>query len=90
MADILVDTASQANYNDVVTEHVAFDWSVDFNTKVVSGSATLDMIAKKDDLSEVMYVQLHRSLHPRIESALVLIHGILISRKSPLMELKLQ
>lgn len=54
MADILVDTASQANYNDIITEHVAFDWSVDFNTKLVSGSATLDMITKKDDLREVM------------------------------------
>ena len=68
MADILVDTASQANYNDVITEHVAFDWSVDFNTKVVSGSATLDMIAKKDDLSEVMYVQWHRSLLPLLKA----------------------
>lgn len=54
MADILVDTASQANYNDIATDHVAFDWSVDFNTKLVSGSATLDMIAKKDGLNEVM------------------------------------
>ena len=68
MADILVDTASQANYNDVITEHVAFDWSVDFNTKVVSGSATLDMIAKKDDLSEVMYVQWPRSLLPLLKA----------------------
>lgn len=54
MANILVDTASQANYNDIATQHVDFIWAVDFETKILSGSATHDMIVTKDGLKEVM------------------------------------
>jgi leukotriene-A4 hydrolase len=54
MADISVDTASQANYADIASQHVAFDWSIDFDTRILSGSATHDMVATKGDVKEVM------------------------------------
>jgi leukotriene-A4 hydrolase len=56
MADILVDTATHSNYADIATLHIAFDWSIDFEAKVLSGSATHDMKLKKDGVEEVMYV----------------------------------
>ncbi|KAF8202833.1 hypothetical protein BJ912DRAFT_1018714 [Pholiota molesta] len=54
MADISVDTASQANYADIASQHVAFDWSIDFDTRILSGSATHDMVATKGDVKEVI------------------------------------
>ncbi|KAF9476002.1 zincin [Pholiota conissans] len=55
MADILVDTASQANYADIASQHVTFVWSVDFDAKILSGSATHDMIVTTDGLKEVVF-----------------------------------
>lgn len=56
MADIEVDTASQANFKDIATEHVAFDWTVDFELKVLSGSATHTLKVKRDGVREIMCV----------------------------------
>jgi leukotriene-A4 hydrolase len=56
MTDIQVDTASQANFKDIATKHVSFDWTVDFNAKVLSGSATHTLKVKKDGVSEAMCV----------------------------------
>ncbi|KDR68677.1 hypothetical protein GALMADRAFT_231006 [Galerina marginata CBS 339.88] len=55
MADITVDTATQANYSEIATEHVAFDWTVDFEAKVLNGSATHDMTVKKDGVKEAIF-----------------------------------
>ena len=62
MADILVDTATQSNYTDIATQHVAFDWSIDFDAKVLTGSATHDLKLSKDGVEEVMYVVVDRSI----------------------------
>ncbi|PPQ84726.1 hypothetical protein CVT25_013808 [Psilocybe cyanescens] len=55
MADIVVDTATQSNISDIATEHVAFDWKVDFKTEVLSGSATHVMKVKKDGIEEAIF-----------------------------------
>ncbi|KAF8890429.1 peptidase family M1-domain-containing protein [Infundibulicybe gibba] len=49
-----MDPATQANYTDIVTRHVSFDWAVDFNTKVISGSASHTLDVLKDDVGEVI------------------------------------
>jgi hypothetical protein len=79
MADILVDTATQSNYADIATQHVAFDWSIDFEAKVLSGSATHDMKLSKAGVEEAMYVGFGSFNFLPLNSLLVLILEILIS-----------
>ncbi|KAG1767142.1 hypothetical protein EDD22DRAFT_876852 [Suillus occidentalis] len=47
-----VDPTSQSNYLQIVTKHITFDWTVDFDNKIITGSATHDFIAKVDEVSE--------------------------------------
>jgi len=56
MADISVDITTQSNYADIATQHVTFDWSIDFDAKILTGSATHDMKLNKDGVEEAMYV----------------------------------
>ena len=56
MADTKVDTTTQSNIHDVASEHIAFDWKVDFDTQVLTGSATHTLKIKKEGAYEVMYV----------------------------------
>lgn len=55
-SDLPIDAASQSNWQDVTSEHVDFEWSLDFNTQLISGSATHHLVVKKDGAREVMYV----------------------------------
>lgn len=48
------DPTSQSNYLQIATKHISFDWTVDFDNKIITGSATHDFIAKVDEVSEVM------------------------------------
>ena len=48
------DPTTQSNYFQVASTHVAFDWVVDFGTKVVSGCATHTLSVKEDGVKEVM------------------------------------
>ena len=48
------DPTSQSNFASIVTEHVAFDWTVDFEKKVISGSATHTLRAVDDGVEEVV------------------------------------
>ena len=50
------DPSTQANWQEVVSEHVDFDWTVDFAKQTISGSATHLLRVKKDDVKEVVYV----------------------------------
>lgn len=50
------DPTTQANWQEVASEHVDFDWSVDFDKQTLSGSATHTLVWKKADVREVMYV----------------------------------
>ena len=53
------DPSTQANWQDVATENVDFDWTVDFQQQIISGSATHRLRVKKDDVQQVMYVFLY-------------------------------
>jgi leukotriene-A4 hydrolase len=57
MADTTVDTATQSNPFDVATDHVAFDWTVDFEKEVLKGNAIHSLKIKKDGVTEVMSVR---------------------------------
>jgi leukotriene-A4 hydrolase len=48
------DPTSQSNYLQISTEHVYFDWNVDFEQKVISGFAVHDLIVKQDGVREVV------------------------------------
>ncbi|KAF6765906.1 peptidase family M1-domain-containing protein [Ephemerocybe angulata] len=53
MADL--DPTTQTNYKQVSTENVAFEWLVDFDTKIISGSATHTLKIKEDEPKEVIF-----------------------------------
>lgn len=48
------DPTSQANYLEVASEHVSFDWYIDFQNKSISGSAVHNLILKQDGVGEVV------------------------------------
>lgn len=41
----LVDPDTHANYLDISTTHVHFDWSIDWEKRVIAGEATHDLVA---------------------------------------------
>ncbi|KIM81710.1 hypothetical protein PILCRDRAFT_821059 [Piloderma croceum F 1598] len=49
------DPTSQSNYLQISTEHVYFDWNVDFQQKVISGFAVHNLIVKQDGVREVVF-----------------------------------
>ena len=51
-----LDPTTQSNYNQVYTEHVSFDWAVDFESQTISGNATHTLKIKEDGPKEVMCV----------------------------------
>jgi leukotriene-A4 hydrolase len=51
-----MDPTTQSNYDQVATEHVDFDWRLDFQNRVVQGSATHQVIIKAENVHEVMSV----------------------------------
>jgi leukotriene-A4 hydrolase len=48
------DPTSQANYVEITTSHISFDWHVDFEQKTISGSAVHNLILKRDGVAEVV------------------------------------
>ncbi|KAI0757548.1 metalloprotease [Daedaleopsis nitida] len=56
MSDALpYDPATQSNWQDVASEHVDFDWTLDFNKETISGSATHLLRVKKENVQEVVF-----------------------------------
>ena len=51
-----LDPTTQANYTQVASEHIHFDWTVDFDQKNITGSATHTLKVLEDGVEEVMYV----------------------------------
>ncbi|TBU30770.1 metalloprotease [Dichomitus squalens] len=49
------DPSTQANWQDIATENVDFDWAVDFQQQTISGSATHHLRVKKDDVHQVVF-----------------------------------
>lgn len=50
------DPATQANWQDVASEHVNFDWDIDFKQQTISGSVTHLLRVKTEDVREAMSV----------------------------------
>lgn len=50
------DPTTQSNYLSISTDHVAFDWVIDFSSKIISGTATHTLQANEDGVREVMSV----------------------------------
>lgn len=48
------DPTTQSNYLSVITEHVSFDWTVDFDRKLIFGSATHTLLVKDKVAKEVV------------------------------------
>lgn len=51
-----IDPSTQANYTQVASEHVHFDWTIDWAKQVIAGSATHTLAVKEDGVQKVMYV----------------------------------
>ena len=50
------DPTTQSNYIDIQSEHVSLTWDIDWEKKVISGSATHDLRVNKDGVAEIMLV----------------------------------
>lgn len=48
------DPTTQSNYLDVYTTHISLDWLVDFDKKIISGSATHKLTVGSSAVKEVM------------------------------------
>jgi leukotriene-A4 hydrolase len=48
-----IDSSSYANIDEVITEHIALDFEVDFNRKTFNGNVVLSMLTVADDVSSV-------------------------------------
>ncbi|MES1910489.1 MAG: hypothetical protein MHM6MM_003073 [Cercozoa sp. M6MM] len=67
------DHSSHANLDDVACEHIYLDWTVDFEQKVLSGTATLRMRALKGGVSHVV-----------LDTRDLLVHSVTLSDGTPL------
>ncbi|KAI9437024.1 leukotriene-A4 hydrolase [Lactarius indigo] len=50
------DPTTQANYLQIFTKHVDFDWTLDFANQIVEGTATHTLLAQESGVEEVMYI----------------------------------
>lgn len=48
------DPTTQSNYLDVYTTHISLDWHIDFDKRIVSGSATHKLVVVAPGVKEVM------------------------------------
>ncbi|KAF8060869.1 peptidase family M1-domain-containing protein [Lyophyllum atratum] len=51
----MADPTTQSNYLQITTEHLALEWTLDFDAKLISGSATHHLLVKEDDVKEVIF-----------------------------------
>ncbi|OBZ79425.1 Leukotriene A-4 hydrolase [Grifola frondosa] len=49
-----LDPTTQSNYHEIVSEHVHFDWTVDYTRNIISGSATHTLTVKQEAVKEVI------------------------------------
>ena len=50
------DPTTQSNYLSVVTEHVHFDWTIDFEEKLITGAAIHTLLVKDDKIDQIVLV----------------------------------
>ncbi|KAG8690146.1 hypothetical protein FRC11_013549 [Ceratobasidium sp. 423] len=51
---VTLDPATQSNYAEITTKHVHFDWAIDWKRRIISGSATHDLIANQDNVEQLV------------------------------------
>ncbi|KAG5642560.1 hypothetical protein DXG03_002547 [Asterophora parasitica] len=56
------DPTTQSNYLQIATEHLALEWTLDFEAELISGSATHHLLVKEDDVKEVVFDTLYLDL----------------------------
>ncbi|GAA5967502.1 hypothetical protein JCM3765_004689 [Sporobolomyces pararoseus] len=49
------DPATQSNYNDIRTNHLHLDWTVDFSQSFIRGSVVHSLVALKDKVNQVVF-----------------------------------
>ncbi|KAF8707740.1 Leukotriene A4 hydrolase, C-terminal, partial [Rhizoctonia solani] len=52
---VTLDPATQSNYAEITTKHVHFDWTIDWKQRIISGSATHDLVANQDNVKSVIF-----------------------------------
>ncbi|GJE92025.1 peptidase family M1-domain-containing protein [Phanerochaete sordida] len=50
-----LDPTTQANYTQVASEHIHFEWTLDFAAQNIAGSATHTLAVKEDGVREVVF-----------------------------------
>jgi len=50
----MADPTTQSNYLKIATEHLTFDWTLEFKKEFISGTATHHLLVKEDDVKEVV------------------------------------
>lgn len=55
------DPTTQSNYLSVVTEHVHFDWTIDFEEKLITGAAIHTLLVKDDKIDQIVLVYYYSS-----------------------------
>lgn len=58
-----LDPTTYANYTEIASEHISLSWSLDWERKTVSGSATHTLRAQVDRISEVVCVEYAHDIH---------------------------
>ncbi|CCM06484.1 uncharacterized protein FIBRA_08753 [Fibroporia radiculosa] len=49
------DITTQSNYTEIASEHVDFDWTVDFAQSTISGSVTHTLTVRKENVQHVVF-----------------------------------
>ncbi|KAI0641084.1 peptidase family M1-domain-containing protein [Trametes meyenii] len=49
------DPVTQTNWQEVASEHIDLDWTLDFDKQTISGSVTHTLVWRKDDAREVIF-----------------------------------
>ncbi|XP_006454850.1 hypothetical protein AGABI2DRAFT_198496 [Agaricus bisporus var. bisporus H97] len=50
-----MDPTTQSNYDKVATEHVEFDWRLDFENRIIQGSAVHQLTIKAENVHEAIF-----------------------------------
>ncbi|KAH9920341.1 uncharacterized protein B0H18DRAFT_1025042 [Fomitopsis serialis] len=58
-----VDPTTQANYTSIASEHVHFDWTIDWAKQVISGSVTHTLTVREDGVDELVLDALALDVH---------------------------
>jgi leukotriene-A4 hydrolase len=66
------DPTTQANYLQISTKHVHFNWSLDFENQIVEGTAIHTLVAQESGVEEVMYITISMRHNLRIVLTVVI------------------